>query len=84
MPLATDRDPSGVKQKNLALTTGPQIGSLFLATHQFSGKTGGLHQPYKRNTGLIGESLTSAEWVIGKIGPVRSCQPAAIRRVRSP
>ena len=26
-----DRDPSGVKQKNLSLTTGPQIGSLFLA-----------------------------------------------------
>ena len=31
MPLATDRDPSGVKQKNLSLTTGPQIGNLFLA-----------------------------------------------------
>ena len=31
MPLATDRDPSGVKQKNLPVTTGPQIGNLFLA-----------------------------------------------------
>ena len=31
MPLATDRDPSGVKQKNLSLATGPQIGNLFLA-----------------------------------------------------
>ena len=30
MPLATDRDPSGVKQKNLSLTTGSQIGNLFL------------------------------------------------------
>ena len=31
MPLANDRDPSGVKQKNLSLTTGPQIGNLCLA-----------------------------------------------------
>ena len=26
-----DRDPSGVKQKNLSLATGPQIGNVFLA-----------------------------------------------------
>ena len=31
MPLATDRDPSGVKQKNPSLITGPPIGNLFLA-----------------------------------------------------
>ena len=35
MPLAIDRDPSGVKQQNLSLTTGPQIGSLFLARSLF-------------------------------------------------
>ena len=36
MPLATDRDPSGVRQKNLSLTTGPQIENLFLARSQGS------------------------------------------------
>ena len=35
MPLATDRDPSGVKQKNLSLVTGPLIGNLFLARSLF-------------------------------------------------
>ena len=31
MPLANDRDPSGVKPRDLSLTTGPHIGKLFLA-----------------------------------------------------
>ena len=34
MPLANDRDPSGVKPRDLSLTTGPQIGKLFLARSQ--------------------------------------------------
>ena len=38
MPLATDRDPSGVKQKNPSLTTGPQIGNVFLARSQEPGE----------------------------------------------
>ena len=39
MPLATDRDPSGVKQKNLSFTAGPPIGNLILARSK--AETGG-------------------------------------------
>ena len=34
MPLANDRDPSGVKPRDLSLTTGPQIGKSRLARSQ--------------------------------------------------
>ena len=75
MPLATDRDPSGVKQKNLSLTTGSQIGNLFLVrslttedteTTDGKGTTNQTNPTNQRK--LIGFGKVAGTFVPGKIG----------------
>ena len=75
MPLATDRDPSGVKQKNLSLTTGSQIGNLFLVrslTTEDTETTEGKEPRIKRISRIRGSSSVlgkvAGTFVPGKIG----------------